>query len=31
MMETRLGPLVIGGAVGSGTRGKIFIQMGRIF
>jgi NTE family protein len=31
LMETRLGPVVIGGAVGSGGRGKIFISMGRIF
>ena len=31
IMETRLGPLVIGGAVGSDRRGKIFVSMGRIF
>jgi hypothetical protein len=30
-METRLGPVVIGGAVGSGGRSKLFISMGRIF
>jgi NTE family protein len=31
IMETRLGPLTVGGAVGSGGRGKIFISMGRLF
>ena len=31
IIETRLGPLTIGGALGSGSRGKIFISMGRIF
>jgi NTE family protein len=31
IMETRLGPLVVGGAVGSDWRGKIFVSMGRIF
>ena len=31
IMETRLGPVVVGGAVGSGGRGKIFISMGRVF
>jgi NTE family protein len=31
IMETRLGPLVIGGAVSSDRRGKIFVSMGRLF
>ena len=31
IMETRLGPLTLGGAFGSDGRGKIFISMGRIF
>lgn len=31
IMETRLGPLTIGGALGSDARGKILISMGRIF
>jgi NTE family protein len=31
LLETRFGPVVVGGAFGSGGRGKIFVSMGRIF
>jgi len=31
LLETRIGPLVMGGAFGEGGRGRIFISLGRIF
>jgi len=31
IMETRLGPLTIGGALGSGSQGKFIIAMGKVF
>src|SRR5262245_16500245 len=31
ILETHLGPLVLGGGAGSGGRGRIFISLGRLF
>jgi hypothetical protein len=31
ILETRLGPIVIGGALGEGGRQRFFISMGKVF